>query len=114
MANIKRGTRCVDWHVQGALIGRTLLHWAWFSIGSFAMVFGLHVLTGVITSSPESSATPILWGMWNQYKVLVISLISLVPFFCLDLILWSHRFVGPMVRIRRVVRDLASGKSAQP
>jgi hypothetical protein len=52
--------------------------------------------------------------MWDRYGIVAISLASLVPFFCLDLILWSHRFAGPMVRIRRSVHDLADGKAVPP
>jgi hypothetical protein len=114
MAKHKRGTRFVDWQVQGELIGRTVCHWACFSVAAFAMVFVLHVMGNVATGNGGKTDTSVLREMWDRYGIVVIALVSLLPYFCLDLILWSHRFVGPMVRIRRSMHDLAAGKSVSP
>lgn len=114
MAKFKRGTRFVDWKIQGALVGHTLFHWASFWIASVAVVYGLQILNGVVSGDPESSVASVSSAMWDRYQPLAFAVIALLPLFCLDLILWSHRFAGPMIRIRRALHDLASGKSVQP
>lgn len=112
MATFKRGSHFVNWPVQGALIGRTVIHWAFFLIALSATVFMLHALSNLV--SGETTATGILRDMWDRYRIVVFALMGLVPFFCLDLIMWSHRFAGPMIRIRRSMHDLAAGKAVAP
>ncbi len=114
MATFKRGTRFVDWNIQGALVGHALFHWASFWIASFAIVYGLQILNGVVSGDPASSGGSVASATWDRYRPLAFTVFALLPLFCLDLILWSHRFAGPMIRIRRALHDLASGKSVPP
>jgi hypothetical protein len=114
MSRFKRGSALVNWPVQGALIGRTVLHWAFFLIALGGLVFLLHFISNLMTGEQGWSAASILQEIWDRHQLVVVALASLVPFFCLDLILWSHRFAGPMIRLRRSMHDLAEGKSVAP
>src|SRR5262249_62311333 len=46
------------------------------------------------------------------YPVLICFAV-LVPFFAWDAVRFAHRLVGPLVRIRKAVRDLADSKATQ-
>ncbi len=111
MAKHPRGTRFIDWRVQGELIGRTICHWACFLVASFAVIFLLDVARHLLAQDDGALSANILQDMWGRYSLVVIAMASLVPLFILDLILWSHRFVGPLVRIRRGMRELVAGQS---
>lgn len=112
-ATFKRGSHFVNWPVQGALIGRTIVHWTVFLIALSAAVYLLHVLSNLVSGEP-ATGTSVLRDMWDRYRIVVLALLGLVPFFCLDLIMWSHRFAGPMIRLRRSMHELAVGKTVSP
>jgi hypothetical protein len=38
----------------------------------------------------------------------------MLPLLMLDIIRVSHRFAGPMIRIRKALRDVAEGKTVEP
>lgn len=109
-----RGTRWVDSRIQGALIGRTLIHWVFFVIATLAATSGLEHISAVLAGQPEDAPALSLSKFWERCQPLSIVMFLFLPIFCLDLVIWSHRFVGPMVKIRRAAHDLATGKSITP
>lgn len=113
MASVKRGSHFVNCHVQGALIGRTIFHWAFFLFSLCALVFVLHLVSSLAAGE---TTDPLAIGVeiWDRHRIVFMALMALVPFFCLDLVLWSHRFAGPMIRIRRSMHSMAEGKPVSP
>ncbi len=53
-------------------------------------------------------------GMLHDYLPVVICLLVLVPVMAWDAIRFSHRLVGPLVRFRRTMQDLARGETVRP
>lgn len=114
MTKNRRGTRWVDSRIQGALIGHTLFHWVFFVIATLAATSGLEQISAVLAGEPENAQAISLSAFWERFQPLAIVMLLFLPIFCLDLLRWSHRFAGPMVKIRRAVQDLASGKQIPP
>jgi methyl-accepting chemotaxis protein len=52
--------------------------------------------------------------MLRDYLPVGICLLLLVPVMAWDAIRFSHRLVGPMVRFRRTVQDIARGETVRP
>jgi hypothetical protein len=52
--------------------------------------------------------------MLRDYLPFWICLLALVPVIAWDAIRFTHRLVGPLVRIRQTVRDVAAGEPVRP
>ena len=98
----------VDPTVQGGLVLRIAIYWVVFMID-----VALALASWWLLASPAPISTPIC-EMWCVYApVLVVSLL-LLPLGILDTIRFSNRFVGPLVRLRRSMRQLACGNHVTP
>jgi hypothetical protein len=98
----------VDPEVQYALIRRTLMHWSvamltWMAIG---------VIVHLTYASDGSSLQEAIAASFTVQIPLLCVLFMLMPIYVWDMIKLSHRFVGPMHRLRTVFRDLANGGRA--
>ena len=107
MSTYRRRRVLVDPAVQGALARRIILHWACF-------VFVASVATFVLTAlanpfRPLADHVADLW--WTQGSFLLVAAL-LVPAFIVDTIKVSNRFAGPILNLRRAMREIASGKPA--
>lgn len=96
----------VDPQVQGALVRRLLLHWIGFFVTASIVTFLLQVLSNPLI--PISSHLSELW--WTQGPFLIV-MVFLLPMFVLDTIKLSHRFAGPIYRLRRTIQAVASGEA---
>ncbi|MDA0661020.1 MAG: hypothetical protein O2931_11735 [Planctomycetota bacterium] len=52
--------------------------------------------------------------MWAAQGPIVLVAFALFPLFVRDTISYSHRFVGPITRVRGALRELGQGKSVEP
>jgi methyl-accepting chemotaxis protein len=96
----------VDPQVQGALVRRLILHWVGFFITASIVAFVLQVMSDPLVSF--SVHLEELW--WTQGPFLVV-MVCLLPMFVLDTIKLSHRFAGPIYRLRQMVRSIADGNA---
>jgi hypothetical protein len=102
----RRAQYFVDGDLQGTLLRRVALYW-FLAIGTFAAaLFATKLLWGATQDS--SLAKEILQLL---LPACAISLLPL-PLVFRDLLRVTHRFAGPMLRIRRGINELAeTGKS---
>jgi hypothetical protein len=109
MATDQRSKRFVDPAVQGALSRRLILHWV-----VFLMVSASCALLVQFLSDPFRPLSVLIQQMWwTQGPVLMVG-VCLLPVFVLDTIKLSHRFAGPLVRIRSVIVKAGHGETVQP
>ncbi len=95
----------VDRQVQGALVKRMILHWLGFFLTASIVTFVLQTMSNPFV--PIKTHFEELW--WTQGPFLLV-LIFLLPVFVLDTIKLSHRFAGPIYRLRRTMRAIADGE----
>lgn len=95
----------VDSQVQGALVKRVILHWLGFFLTASIVTFVLQVMSNPFV--PIKTHFQELW--WTQGPFLLV-MIFLLPVFVLDTIKLSHRFAGPIYRLRRTIRAIADGE----
>jgi hypothetical protein len=98
-----RSQKYVDSHVQGALCKRIFLHWCTFFTISMVAIGGMQALLG----NPNESLSQRVGEQFGQLFFFAIVLASLLPAFMLDTVRFSNRFVGPIARLRRCMRELA-------
>jgi signal transduction histidine kinase len=90
------------------MIRRVLVHWVSFLVLSFLVVSALTWMLDPFNSW-ESVLTKVLTSNGGN---LILALI-LVPIFAMDTISLTHRFVGPMVQVRRELKKLSKGLPAR-
>ena len=101
----KRRKLFVDRAVQGSLLRRVALHWALYFTGMVIVLGIFYVLKALATSQPMS-----LNDFFQDHMITFAVLLALVPVFLYDTLKLSHRFAGPIVRLRNGLRDWADGK----
>ncbi len=107
MSGFKRKQNFVDKGVQGGLIRRIFVHWLVFFFVTALAVLSLKTLLG----EPSLSFASRLANEMGDMFYLGIIFLAIFPAFMLDTIRFSNRFVGPIVRLRRHIRELGDGKT---
>ena len=105
MARVQRKQNFVDKHVQGALLRRIFFHWVIFF---FVVTMSVVMLQAMLGDPAQSLVTRLKHEMGN-FVFMGVILLALFPAFMLDTIRFSNRFVGPIARLRRHLRQLGSG-----
>jgi hypothetical protein len=99
----------VDPKIQGMLVRRLVIHWTTFLIVASGVVFCVQLLSDPFRPLGEHFQQ--LW--WMQGPFLLV-FVLLLPVFVLDTIKLSHRFVGPVYRLRQTIRQIAEGNTPPP
>ena len=113
MSEVKRDQRIrkfVDGKLQGALLLRVLL----YAFCCFTVVTVMILTWRIVVSGPARMFYTHFDELWFQYAPVVIALLLLLPLVMIDVIRFSHRFVGPMLRMRRAMKELADGGKVAP
>lgn len=104
MKRYSRNRLFIDPKVQGMLMLRCLGYWA-------AMLMTITVL--LITWRSMSGPAKIFYEhfdeLWFQYKMPFMATVFLLPLLLFDIAKLSNRFVGPVIRLRRALREMANG-----
>ena len=104
MNNADRKKTYVDPKVQGALVRRLVIHWLAFVCVAAAVAFCLQVL-----SNPMQPMSHHFQQLWWTHGPFLLVMLFLLPVFVLDTIKLSHRFAGPIYRLRQTIRSIAEG-----
>ncbi|MEQ8208896.1 MAG: hypothetical protein RH917_03620 [Lacipirellulaceae bacterium] len=102
MAHPERKKTFVDPQVQGALARRLCMHWVAFIAVAAAVAFCLQVLSNPFR--PISEHFQQLW--WTQGPFIMV-MVFMMPVFVVDTIKISHRFAGPIYRLRQTIKEIA-------
>jgi hypothetical protein len=108
MAILRRRQKFVDAKVQGALARRIIFHWFVFVVVAWGVALFLQLL-----SDPFRPVVENVRNMWMTQGPLMLVMIFLLPVFVLDTVKLSHRFAGPVISLRRAMREIAEGKPAR-
>jgi len=99
----------VDPKVQGWLIFRVVLYW----IVCLSTIILLLLCWRIITGPARIFYTH-FDDMWFHYGPALVASFVVLPLVIIDLIRFSNRFVGPMLRLKRSMRQLARGEDVDP
>lgn len=106
MTRKMRRQHWVDARVQGTLIRRIVIHWCTFFVVTLLCVSLMQLLLG----DPNKTITERMSSPEQNLLLLGMIMLSLLPIFVLDTIRFSNRFVGPIARLRRSMRELVAGE----
>lgn len=99
----------IDRHVQGVLVGRILLYWF-----GMLLYFGLSLACYQWWQYPEWTIAEHCQAMFEQVWPSLPSLILILPLVIFDVVRLSHRFVGPIYRLREHLRKLNLDSKTSP
>jgi len=99
----------VDRHVQGGVVLR--LAGIWLATTVLAIV--VSVMLGYF-SNPVMGFEYYLRESGRTCGPLLLAFASVLPIAALYLVRFTHRCVGPIVRLRRALRELAAGECTSP
>jgi hypothetical protein len=105
----RRAFLLVDREVQGALLLRATIYWAFCLISISLMVLCWSAYLG-----PPRRFVDLMTDLYFRYGPAMAASLILLPIVLLDVIRTSNRFVGPVVRLRAGLRELAENRPAQP
>ena len=112
---IKRNRLYVDKGVQGALVRRVATYWVLCSWGIFCVLAGFPIGVTMALGVPNGpTISSLLLHSWLDFWPSLLASLLVLPVIVWDLLRLSHRFVGPMIRLRHAMRDLADGKQVRP
>ena len=102
----RRPQMIADRKLQGALLAHTMIYWFYclFSVTLIAVCWI------IFTKQPESSSE-LFTQLWLNCGPALLGSVLLLPLVLLDCVRLSSRFAGPMVRMQRVMRQLAAGET---
>ena len=93
----------VDSSVQGALLRRIVMHWVmYFIVAGLAII----CIQAMLSSADGMPLVNRLWSEAKEFSLVGLILICIFPAFLLDTVRFSNRFVGPVGRLRRYLRQL--------
>ncbi len=95
----------VDQAVQGGIVARLVVLW----LASTMVAAGVWFLLEFF-ANPTQGFAYYLAGAWQQILPLVLSFAVTLPIAVLLLVRFTHRFVGPLVRLRGMMHDVARGR----
>jgi hypothetical protein len=99
----------VDPKVQSALAARVVFYWLACLVSMTLLLFCWRIV-----SSPSASFAAHLRALWLNYGPALAVSALLLPLVIIDVIRFSNRFVGPLLRLRRSLRELARGEDVAP
>ena len=107
----KRSRVFVDKNVQGALARRVTLYWAICLWATFCVLAGFPIVVTFLAGIEYApSAGELLHTSWLRFWPMLVASAFVLPIIVWDVMRVSHRFAGPMIRLRHAMRDLAEGK----
>jgi hypothetical protein len=107
MSHDQRKRTYIDGKVQGALARRMIWHWCLFLLAASGAAFLLEVFL-----NPFEPFNVKMVRIWKTHGPFLLTALFLVPVFVRDAVALSHRFVGPVTRLRTSLRSLANGTEA--
>jgi hypothetical protein len=108
-SEFKRKKLLVDGLVQGALLWRVVTYWF-----SCLVSIGLMLACWHMLANPGRPFYRQLDEVWFQNGPAMVASLLLLPMVLMDVLRFSNRFAGPMVRMRRTLEALARGESVEP
>ncbi len=106
----KRSKTLIDSEVQGGLIRRVALHWVLFFV---ANTLALTVWVGLF-EQPDATWRETMTVTVQRFLPFFVITMALIPAFVWDTLKLSHRFAGPILRLRNTLIDMKAGRSVPP
>lgn len=110
MKQNQRKRRYIDKEVQWALVRQTVGVWLSFLGGMFGLLF----LAEWMLADPTVTLGSHFRTVWGRHGLIFLAVLAMLPSIVYHLIKVSHRFVGPVARVRGELQRFAAGEAVRP
>lgn len=108
--NKRRRQSLVDSEVQGSLLRKLAFHWCIFFIANtLALMIWIRMF-----EHPEHGWGETFLDSLRRFLPFYIVSLALIPGFIWDTLQLTHRFAGPILRLRSALADAAKGREVEP
>ena len=101
----RRKKLLVDARVQGALAMRAVMYWCCWLLAVAVVLCIWRTLSG-----PRLLLHEYFVELWYQFAPAIVVSILLLPLVVFDVLRFSNRFVGPVYRLKRSMKDARYGE----
>ncbi|MEQ1827091.1 MAG: hypothetical protein ABL921_14145 [Pirellula sp.] len=108
--SVRRNQKYVDREVQTSLLKRICAHWVLFM---FANIVAITLWTRFLETPLDPWSDTIRLASNRIIPFAMVSM-ALFPVFVWDAIKLSNRFAGPIIRVRKVLAQIANGQIPKP
>ena len=105
-SNERRRRHYVDAKVQGALLRYLMSYWILGLATYVTVILVYRIAPFWLVGSDQPLAV-----IWRDLCPLIIVSVAISPIVLISVIRFSHRFVGPVLRFRRAIKQLANGET---
>ena len=109
MSKRSRKRHFVDFQVQGTLVLRAVLYWFFYMLTIATVLVCYRILTGPLMLFHEYFIE-----LWDQFGVAAVISLLMLPLVVFDIVRMSNRFVGPIYRLRRKMKEANQGQAVPP
>ena len=107
----------VDPAFQGRLLARLVVYWAIYHVALWHLLFLFTMIGASLMHDPASPSKT--WGtqyqeFFRDHLSIIICFLVMLPILGRDLLKFSHRLAGPLVRFRNTMQDMIDGKPVEP
>ena len=107
-SNERRRRHYVDAKVQGDLLRYLTSYWL-LGLATYAAVILVYRIVPYWLAGEDQ----LLAAVWRDLCPFIIVSVAISPFVLISAIRFSNRFVGPMLRFRRAMKQLAKGETPE-
>jgi hypothetical protein len=105
MAERRANRFMIERQVQSALLWRVAAYWVYCLIALGVMLIFWNAMTG-----PPRRGVELLADVLARYTPAMLASVVLLPLVMIDVLKLSHRFVGPVGKLRQGLAQLAAGR----
>ena len=106
----QRSRTLVDPEVQGGLLRKMTLHWlVFFACNAVALAIWLRLF-----ERPDVGWGETFVETGKRFLPFFIITLALIPAFVWDTVKLTHRFAGPILRLRSTLSELRQGRTVEP
>ncbi len=106
----KRKKMWVDGAFQARLLLRLGVYLLLYAAIALHVGFLMQLISQTVRSGVHQSALELYQDFMSQQRYLIYALIVLAPYMAWDMVKFSNRIAGPLLRCRRVMLEMAEGK----
>lgn len=99
----------IDRAIQGTLLQRVILYWLCGAIMQVLLLAYFSIIGGAGDDSVHENSGQ----FWTTLSLAALSSIVVLPLLMLDIVRLSHRWVGPIYRLRTAMKQLANGEKVE-
>lgn len=107
----------VDPAFQGRLLLRLVIYWAIYHVALWHLLFLFTMMSAATNHDPSVPAKSV-GTLYREFAVhhssIIVCFLVMLPILGRDLLKFSHRLAGPLIRFRDTMQQMADGKPVAP